>query len=95
MIGVQKLALSRALRYLTATRSAYLRQHIDQARQAIARGVPLKGYFIWSLLDNYEWSLGYGPRFGLVHVDYEDLQRRPKASYHALASALASPKDRP
>ena len=69
-------------------RIAYLEAHLAAARRAIADGVPLKGYIIWSLLDNYEWSLGYEKRFGLVHVDFQTLQRVPKASYHALRSAL-------
>jgi beta-glucosidase len=42
--------------------------------------VPLAGYFVWSLLDNFEWAQGYGPRFGIVHVDYETLERRPRDS---------------
>jgi beta-glucosidase len=67
----------------------YLNQHIAAARRAMAEGVRLEGYIIWSLLDNYEWSLGYEKRFGLVHVDFESLQRQPKASYHALKAALA------
>ncbi len=67
----------------------YLRAHLDMARAAIADGVPLKGYIVWSLMDNYEWSLGYEKRFGLVHVDFDSLQRRPKASYQALQTALA------
>ena len=67
----------------------YLNRHLAQARRAIADGVPLKGYVIWSLMDNYEWALGYEKRFGLVHVDFETLQRQPKASYHALRAALA------
>lgn len=67
----------------------YLNAHLAKTRQAIAQGVPVKGYYIWSLLDNYEWALGYDKRFGLVHVDFESLQRTPKASYHALAAALA------
>ena len=66
----------------------YLDAHLSAARRAIERGVPLKGYFIWSLMDNYEWSFGYEKRFGLVHVDFETLTRTPKASYHALADAL-------
>lgn len=67
----------------------YLDAHLARARHAIADGVPLKGYFVWSLLDNYEWALGYDKRFGLVHVDFDTLERTPKASYHALARALA------
>ena len=63
-------------------------RHLAEARRAIAEGVPLKGYFIWSLLDNYEWSFGYEKRFGLVHVDFETLERRPKASFRALKHAL-------
>ncbi|MEL7213830.1 MAG: GH1 family beta-glucosidase [Pseudomonadota bacterium] len=70
-------------------RIAYLNAHVAKARQALAEGVPLKGYFIWSLLDNYEWALGYEKRFGLVHVDFDTLQRTPKASYEALKLALS------
>ncbi|GGH28551.1 beta-glucosidase [Cribrihabitans marinus] len=66
----------------------YIDAHLEQARRAIDEGVPLQGYFIWSLLDNYEWALGYEKRFGLVHVDFDTLERTPKASYHALARAL-------
>ena len=66
----------------------YLNAHLAQVKRAIDEGVPLKGYFIWSLMDNYEWALGYGPRFGLVHVDYDSLQRTPKASYEAVKAAL-------
>lgn len=67
----------------------YLNQHIAAAQRAMQAGVPLSGYTIWSLLDNYEWALGYAKRFGLVHVDFDTLARTPKASYHALAAALA------
>lgn len=67
----------------------YIDAHLAQVRRAIAEGVPVAGYFTWSLLDNYEWSLGYEKRFGLIHVDFETLRRTPKASYHALARALA------
>ena len=69
-------------------RLAYIDAHLDACRRAIAEGVDLRGYFIWSLMDNYEWALGYEKRFGLVHVDFDSLQRTPKASYHALASRL-------
>ncbi len=63
----------------------YLVQHLSAVQSAIAQGVPVKGYFCWSLMDNYEWALGYEKRFGLVHVDFDTLERTPKASYHALA----------
>ncbi|MEN8840559.1 MAG: GH1 family beta-glucosidase [Octadecabacter sp.] len=66
----------------------FLNQHFDAVRRAVADGAPIEGFFVWSLLDNYEWALGYEKRFGLVHVDFETLQRTPKASYHALKSAL-------
>ncbi len=58
----------------------YFRTHLQAAREAIDRGVDLRGYFAWSLLDNLEWSLGYSKRFGIVHVDFETLKRTPKAS---------------
>jgi beta-glucosidase len=61
-------------------RVAYLRDHLRAAHEAIARGVDLRGYFSWSLLDNFEWSLGYAKRFGIVHVDYETQARTPKDS---------------
>lgn len=66
----------------------YLDAHIAAAKQAMSDGVPLKGYTFWSLMDNYEWALGYEKRFGLIHVDFDTLERTPKASYHALAKAL-------
>ena len=69
-------------------RSEFIDLHLDAVRQAKADGVPVNGYFVWSLLDNYEWALGYEKRFGLVHVDFESLERTPKASYHALSKAL-------
>ncbi len=67
----------------------YLDAHLAQVRRALDEGVPVAGYFVWSLLDNYEWALGYDKRFGLVHVDFETLERTPKASFGALAEALA------
>ena len=62
--------------------------HLAEVRAARADGVKVEGYFLWSLLDNYEWSLGYAPRFGLIHVDFETMKRTPKASYYALSRAL-------
>jgi beta-glucosidase len=67
----------------------FLAQHLGAVQRAMNDGVPVGGYFTWSLLDNYEWSLGYEKRFGLVHVDFETLRRTPKASYHALKAALS------
>jgi beta-glucosidase len=69
-------------------RIAYINQHVAKVKQAISEGVPVDGYFVWSLMDNYEWALGYEKRFGLVHVDFETLERTPKTSYHALSTAL-------
>ena len=71
-----------------ADRIDYITRHLQVCRQAMAEGVPLKGYFTWSLLDNFEWSLGYDKRFGLVHVDFDTLARRPKESWHQLRAAL-------
>jgi beta-glucosidase len=61
-------------------RVAYLHGHFNAARQAIAEGVPLRGYFVWSLMDNFEWALGYSKRFGIVYVDYATQTRIPKTS---------------
>jgi beta-glucosidase len=61
-------------------RLSYLARHIGAAGEALAAGVPLKGYYVWSLLDNYEWSLGYSRRFGVIRVDYDTQQRTPKDS---------------
>ncbi|MGR3541269.1 MAG: GH1 family beta-glucosidase [Hasllibacter sp.] len=69
-------------------RIRYLNRHLDCARAAMADGVNLRGYFVWSLLDNYEWAFGYEKRFGIVHVDFETMERTPKASWHALRDAL-------
>ncbi|GAB4350564.1 MAG: GH1 family beta-glucosidase [Oricola sp.] len=71
-----------------AERIAYFDQHLGAVRQAIADGAPVRGYFGWSLLDNYEWALGYGKRFGLVHVDYDTQKRTPKASFEAFRHAI-------
>ena len=58
----------------------FLRRHLSVAHEVIARGVPLRGYFAWSLLDNFEWAQGYGPRFGIIHVDYRTQERRVRDS---------------
>ena len=69
-------------------RTAYLRDHLSVVRQSLAAGVRLRGYFVWSLLDNFEWAEGYSRRFGLVYVDFKTLKRTPKASYHWLAEFI-------
>jgi beta-glucosidase len=61
-------------------RVRFLRRHLDAALDAVERGVPLRGFFVWSLLDNFEWAQGYAPRFGIVHVDYETMERRVRDS---------------
>ncbi|PZQ87624.1 MAG: beta-glucosidase [Leifsonia xyli] len=63
-------------------RIAYLSGYFDAAGRAIRDGVDLRGYFVWSLLDNFEWGEGYSKRFGLVYVDYRTQERLPKASAH-------------
>ncbi|MCP3848888.1 MAG: family 1 glycosylhydrolase, partial [Gammaproteobacteria bacterium] len=66
----------------------YLNAHFYEVKSAIVEGVPVAGYFIWSLLDNFEWAFGYEKRFGLVHVDFDTQERTPKASWYALQKAL-------
>jgi beta-glucosidase len=69
-------------------RISYLHDHIAAVGEAIAAGVDVRGYFAWSLLDNFEWSLGYAKRFGLVHVDYQTLERTPKSSARFYADVI-------
>jgi beta-glucosidase len=66
----------------------YLDGHLGAVRRAIADGVDVRGYFVWSLLDNFEWAEGYSQRFGLVRVDFETLTRTPRASFRWLRDAL-------
>lgn len=61
-------------------RTDYLRRHIGAVADAIAAGVDVRGYFVWSLFDNFEWAFGYSKRFGIVHVDFETQRRTPKDS---------------
>ncbi|MFI7679754.1 GH1 family beta-glucosidase [Actinophytocola sp. NPDC049390] len=60
----------------------FLDGHIRAAHQAIADGIDVRGYFVWSIVDNFEWAAGYSQRFGLVHVDYDTLARTKKDSFH-------------
>jgi beta-glucosidase len=75
-------------------RIAYLHGHLSAAWRAIQDGVPLAGYFCWSLLDNFEWAQGYQKRFGLVFVEYDTQRRIPKRSacfYQTVASTNELP----
>jgi beta-glucosidase len=80
-------------------RIRFLRDHLRAAHRAIDAGVPVEGYFHWSLLDNFEWAEGFRTRFGLVHVDYPTGRRLPKDSFHAYARIIAAnalePADQP
>ncbi|HXG44562.1 MAG TPA: GH1 family beta-glucosidase [Gemmatimonadales bacterium] len=75
-------------------RLAYYRDHLRAAHEAIRRGVNLRGYFAWSLLDNYEWSAGYAKRFGLVHVDFATQRRTPKSSAGFYAEVIRTHGER-
>ena len=68
----------------------YIRDHLLAAHEAISAGVKLRGYYAWSLLDNYEWSEGYTKRFGIVHVDFKTLERTPKSSACFYADVVRS-----
>ncbi len=70
-------------------RTDYLRRHVAAARAALDRGVPLRGYFAWSLMDNFEWAEGFGARFGLVHVDFTTQERRIRDSGRYWAAVAA------
>jgi len=63
-------------------RVEYVSSHLGALQAAMGRGIDVRGYFAWSLMDNFEWAAGYDQRFGLIHVDYETLQRTPKDSFH-------------
>ncbi len=67
----------------------YIRSHANACRDAIKQGVPLKGYFLWSLIDNFEWSFGYNRTFGIATVDSNTLERRPKLSFYYYRDLIA------
>lgn len=71
-------------------RTDYLQRHLTAAHRAIARGVDLRGYQVWSLLDNFEWSYGYTKRFGIVHVDFDTMERTIKDSGHWYSELVRS-----
>jgi beta-glucosidase len=63
-------------------RADFIREHLEYLKKAIDEGADVRGYFHWSLLDNFEWNLGYGPKFGLCEVDFKTIERRPRKSYY-------------
>lgn len=71
-------------------REAYILDHLDAVAAAIEEGVDVRGYFVWSLLDNFEWAWGYDKRFGIIHVDYDTQQRTIKNSGRAYAGLIAA-----
>jgi beta-glucosidase len=73
-------------------RTAYLDRHTDAVLRAAEDGAPVRGYFVWSFLDNFEWSMGYSKRFGIVYVDYPTLERIPKDSFYWYRDRIASRK---
>ncbi|MFL5926995.1 MAG: GH1 family beta-glucosidase [Gaiellaceae bacterium] len=75
-------------------RQAYLEAYVAGASRAVAEGVPLRGYFAWSLLDNFEWAWGYWKRFGLVYIDFATLERVPKGSFYWYRDFIASQRAR-
>lgn len=68
----------------------YMRRHVRAVHDAIAQGADVRGYFAWSMLDNFEWALGYSKRFGIIHVDYVTQKRTPKASARLYSQIIAS-----
>jgi len=75
-------------------RIEYLREYIQAVGRVLEQGVPIQGYLVWSLLDNFEWAEGYSKRFGIVYVDYATQQRTVKESGHWYAALIEAHKDR-
>jgi len=75
---------------LDTDRTMYLRNYLTQLQRGVSEGVPVKGYFLWSLLDNYEWADGYQKRFGITYVDFKTQQRIPKLSSRFYKNVIAT-----
>ncbi len=71
-------------------RVEYIREHLQAAGQALRAGIDLRGYFVWSLFDNFEWHFGYSKRFGIVRVDFPTQRRIPKASARFYSQVIRS-----
>jgi beta-glucosidase len=70
-------------------RISFLNRHLEAVNQAVKAGVDVRGYFIWSLMDNFEWAFGYERRFGIIHVDYTTQKRTLKRSAKLVTQFLA------
>ena len=68
----------------------YLEAHVRAVSEAVERGVDVRGYYVWSLLDNFEWAEGFQQRYGLVHVDHDTQVRTPKKSFRWYADLVAA-----
>jgi beta-glucosidase len=76
-------------------RISYLDGHIRAVADAITAGVDVRGYLVWTLMDNFEWAEGYDQRFGLVHVDFDSQRRTPKASFGWYRDMIATHRGQP
>jgi beta-glucosidase len=76
-------------------RSGFIYAHLAEIARGIENGIPIKGYYHWSLLDNFEWVKGFGPRFGLYQVNYEDFSRTPTASAFLYKKLISAHKTAP
>jgi beta-glucosidase len=74
---------------LDLDRREYLRNYLIGLHRAVDEGFDVRGYFQWSLMDNFEWAEGYVKRFGIVHIDYETQKRTPKLSAHWYSKVIA------
>jgi len=81
--------LTTAGRVEDVDRVMYLRNHLTQLHRAVDEGYPVKGYFLWSLMDNFEWADGYSKRFGIHYVDFKTLKRTPKLSAEWYRNVIA------
>ena len=88
--GSPKASVTSTVAVHDPERVDYLHGHLGAAADAIADGADIRGYFAWSLLDNFEWAHGYSKRFGIVHVDFGTQKRTPKDSAHFYAQVIAS-----
>jgi beta-glucosidase len=80
-------------RICDSERIDFLASYTDAMRVAVAEGADVRGYFVWSLLDNFEWGQGYGTRFGLVHIDYPTQKRTAKASFHWYSDLIRAARE--